>query len=85
MMLTCDKCGRKHPLTDDDVVFFYPRFFCLSCGSKLPFVIDEKQLAALRNSNDRGRRVADLAGLPPEDTIRRVHKGDGAAGPESGG
>lgn len=85
MMLTCEKCGRKHPLTDDDVAFFHPRFFCLSCGSKLPFALGEKELAALQNSNDRNRRLTDVAGLPPEETVRRVHKSDGAAGPEGGG
>ena len=85
MMLTCEKCGRKQPLTDDDVAFFHPRFFCLSCGAKLPFALDEKELAALKNSNDRARGLTDRAGLPPEETVRRVHTGDGAAGPESGG
>ena len=85
MMLTCEKCGRKHPLTDDDVAFFHPRFFCLSCGAKLPFQIGEKELSALRASNDRNRRVADRTGLPPEDTIRRVHRQEGDSGPEGGG
>ncbi len=85
MMIACGKCGRKHPLTDEDVAFFHPRFFCLSCGTKLPFEIDEKKLAALRGDNDRNRLLSDRAGLPPEETIRRVHKVDGAAGAESGG
>jgi len=85
MLLTCEKCGRKHPLTDDDVASFHPRFFCLSCGSKVPFALDEKELSALQHSNDRDRRLTDLASLPPEETVRRVHKGDGAAGPESSG
>ena len=84
MMLTCAKCGRKHPLSDDDVVAFYPRFFCLSCGEKLPFGIPESELAALRASNDRDRRLNDVQGLPPEDTIRRVHKGV-EGGPGGGG
>lgn len=75
MMLTCAKCGRKHPLSDEDVAFFYPRFFCLSCGEKLPFTVQDAQLQQLRDSNDRNRRLADTAGLPAEDTIRRVHKG----------
>ena len=83
MMLTCAKCGRKHPLSDDDVVAFYPRFFCLSCGEKLPFDVKESELTELRASNDRDRRLTDVAGLPPEETIRRVHKG--AAGGDSGG
>jgi len=47
MILTCAKCGRKQPLTDDDVVNFYPRFFCLSCGTKLPFDVPETKLREL--------------------------------------
>lgn len=83
MMLTCAKCGRNHPLSDDDVVFFYPRFFCLSCGQKLPFQVDEAKLAELRARNDRDTRLTDVAGLPPQDTVRRVHKG--TPGGEGGG
>jgi hypothetical protein len=74
MMLTCAKCGCKHPLSDEDVASFYPRFFCLQCGEKLPFDIKEAELKQLRDSNDRGRRLNDLAGLPAEETVRRVHK-----------
>ena len=77
MMLTCAKCGRKHPLSDEDVAFFHPRFFCLSCGDKLPFDVKEAELAQLRASNDRDRRLTDVAGLPPQDTVRRVHKATG--------
>jgi len=81
MMLTCAKCGRKHPLSDDDVVNFYPRFFCLSCGTKLPFEMKESELQALRGSNDRNRKVTDLAGLPPQDQFRKVVKsGDESSG-----
>ena len=82
MMLTCGKCGRKHPLTDEDVAFFHPRFFCLSCGEKMEFAVAEPKLASLRNSNDRSRTLpaADLQGLPPSDQPRRVVKrADGGA------
>ena len=82
MMLTCGKCGRKHPLTDEDVAFFHPRFFCLSCGEKMEFAVAEPKLAALRNSNDRTRTLAaaDLQGLPSADQPRRVVKrADGGA------
>lgn len=67
MTLTCAKCGRKHPVTDDDVAAFYPRFFCLSCGVKLPFDVPEKKVFELQHSNDRARTIAaaDLQGLPP--------------------
>jgi hypothetical protein len=74
MMLTCAKCGRTQPLTDDDVANFYPRFFCLSCGAKLPFDVPETKLRELFHSNDRARTLSDLAGLPAQDTVRRVHK-----------
>jgi hypothetical protein len=83
MMLTCAKCGRKHPLSDDDVANFYPRFFCLSCGEKLAFDLKESELRDLRASNDRDRRLADVAGLPSQETVRRVHKG--VTGSEGGG
>jgi len=83
MMITCAKCGRKHPLSDDDVVAFYPRFFCLACGVKLPFDISEADLQKLRASNDRDRRLTDVAGLPSQETVRRVHKASG--GSESSG
>jgi hypothetical protein len=85
MMLTCAKCGRKHPLTEDDVVFFYPRFFCLSCGDRLSFPLDESQLQQLRSKADRDRRLQDVQGLEAPDTIRRVHRRADGAGAESGG
>ena len=37
MTLTCTTCGRQHPMTDEDIAYFHPRFFCLSCGRKLEF------------------------------------------------
>jgi hypothetical protein len=84
MMLTCAKCGRKHPMSDEDLAAFYPRFFCLSCGEKLPFDAAAPKIHELRHSNDRARKLAtaDLQGLPPADQVRRVVKRDGA---DSGG
>jgi hypothetical protein len=86
MMLTCAKCGRRHPITDDDVVAFYPRFFCLSCGEKLAFDLPEARILDLRHSNDRERTLAaaDLEGLPPADQPLKFVKKDGA-GAEGGG
>jgi hypothetical protein len=75
MTLTCSSCGRHHPLTDDEVVFFYPRFFCLSCGQKVPFVIDEARLASLRQSNDRDRCLHEKKGPDTQETMRHV-RGD---------
>ncbi|HZE99961.1 MAG TPA: hypothetical protein VE981_23340 [Planctomycetota bacterium] len=75
-MITCTKCGRKHPMTDDDIAYFYPRFFCLSCGQKLPFDIAPDKLEALRHSNDRGRKITDdLSVLPPMSEFRKVAQG----------
>jgi hypothetical protein len=86
MMLTCAKCGRRHPVSDDDVAAFYPRFFCLSCGEKLNFDLPEAKILELKHSNDRARKLAaaDLQGLPPADQPRRVVKRDGGSS-ESGG
>lgn len=87
-MLTCAKCGRKHPLSDEDVAFFHPRFFCLSCGEKLPFEgVPDGKLAELRRSNNRQVLIsaADLQGLPPVDQLRRIQKSTGGAAAESGG
>ena len=76
MMLTCTNCGRKHPMTDDDIAYFHPRFFCLSCGKKLPFTISDAELFKLRHSNDPSRRFADdLSSLPPQAEFRKVAKG----------
>ena len=83
MIIACQNCHRKHPLTDEDIAYFYPRFFCLSCGAKVPFQVQESDLQQLRASNDRNRRLTDVAGVPEEETIRRVQKG--TAGADSSG
>ncbi len=75
MMITCEKCGRKHPMTDDDIAYFYPRFFCLSCGQKLNFALSEAKILELKHSNDPSRKLTDIAGLPPAGELRRVAKG----------
>jgi Fe2+ or Zn2+ uptake regulation protein len=59
MTLTCEKCGRKHPLTEEEVISFHPRFFCLSCGTTIPFNVPAEKLAELRRSNDPDRRLTD--------------------------
>ena len=69
-------------MSDEDVAFFHPRFYCLSCGEKMAFDVTEPALATLRRSNDRARTLAaaDLEGLPPSDQLRKVVKSaDGAA------
>ena len=76
MMLTCSNCSRQHPLTDDDIAYFHPRFFCLSCGKKLPFTVPDTKVQELKHSNDPARRLADdLSTLPPQNQLRRVAQG----------
>jgi len=76
MMIACTNCGRQHPLTDDEIASFHPRFFCLSCGKKLEFAISEAKLLELRHSNDPSRRLTDdLSKLPPTGEFRKVAKG----------
>ena len=72
MNLTCGKCGHQHPLSDDDVVFFHPRFFCLSCGDRIPMKIDESSLEKLRVSNNRDRKIENSGGAPAQETVRQV-------------
>ena len=75
-MITCENCGRKHPMTEEDIVYFYPRFFCLSCGKKLSFAVTEAKLAELKHSNDPSRKLTDdLASLPPQSEFRKVAQG----------
>ena len=76
MMIICTNCGRQHPMTDEDIAYFHPRFFCLSCGKKLDFAISDAKLLELRHSNDPGRRLNDdLSKLPPQGELRKVAKG----------
>ncbi len=85
MILTCAKCGRRHPLSEEDVVAFHPRFFCLSCGQRIAFEVEEKLLSELRGKNDRERRLSDGTGAsPPAETMRRVRPEDGAQGMDGG-
>ena len=81
MILTCGTCGRKHPLTEDDAVYFHPRFFCLSCGGMMPISMDETTLVQLRAKTDRDRRLPNSVPLPSRQTVRHVKKeGDGEQG-----
>jgi len=77
MIITCQNCNRKHPFTDDDIAYFHPRFFCLSCGRKLEFNLPEAKIFELKHSNDPGRSLAeaDLKSLPPSAEPRKVAKG----------
>jgi hypothetical protein len=57
MTLDCPKCGRRNVLSEEDSVFFYPRFLCLSCGTRLPIPMSpEDYLKKVRNP-DLDRRI----------------------------
>ena len=77
MMITCANCGRQHPMTDEDIAWFHPRFFCLSCGKKLEFAVSDAKLLELRHSNDPSRKLGEkeVASLPPVSQFRKVAKG----------
>jgi hypothetical protein len=81
MMITCSKCGRKQPLTEEDLAAFHPYFFCLTCGEKMTLATPDAALRTIQRSNDRSRTLAaaDLQGLPPADQVRKVVRRDGAA------
>ena len=65
LTLDCPKCGRQNVLSEDDAVFFYPRFQCLSCGTRLPVPLTAEEYLKKSRNPDRDRRVqADGAGRP---------------------
>lgn len=86
MMLTCAKCSRKQPLSDEDVASFYPRFFCFTCGAKIPFDLSDAKVFELRHSNDANRALAksEIAAVPVE-AVRKVLKAGGSAAAASDG
>ena len=57
IQLTCPKCSRQHPITDDEAVFFYPRFFCLSCGQKMEIPLKPDEYMRQTRVPDRDRRI----------------------------
>jgi DNA-directed RNA polymerase subunit RPC12/RpoP len=87
MILTCAKCGRRHPLTEEEVAFFYPRFFCLSCGERIAFPVDEERVRELKAQNDPDRRLSpeDLRALDGKDRPRKALREAGAGGGADGG
>ena len=85
MILACGTCGRKHPLSEEDAVFFHPRFFCLSCGGKIPITMDETTLDQLHAKTDRDRRLPDSVPLPARQTVRHVKNEDDGARETDGG
>jgi len=73
LTLDCPKCGRRNVLSEDDSIFFYPRFMCLSCGGKLQIPLStEEYLKKLRNP-DRDRRIqVDGSTSRPQAPIKAV-------------
>jgi hypothetical protein len=71
LTLACPKCGRRNILSEDDAVFFYPRFFCLSCGTRLAIPLStEEYLKKLRNP-DRDRRIqVDGEAAPAQGPVK---------------
>ena len=57
MKLACPKCQKAFPLTEDDAVLFYPRVFCLACGTAIPLPLSVDQHLALARKNDRDRKL----------------------------
>jgi hypothetical protein len=57
LTLDCPKCGRRNVLSDDDAVFFYPRFMCLSCGTRLSIPLTPEEYLKRMRDPDRDRRV----------------------------
>ena len=72
MILNCESCGRKHPLSDDDVAFFHPQLFCLACGAWIAITRDDKKLLELQRENDRDRRVPNTPKLKSEETVGHI-------------
>ena len=73
LTLDCPKCGRRNVLSEDDAVFFYPRFLCLSCGTRLDIPLStEEYLKKLRNP-DRDRRIqVDGMSSRPQAPVKPV-------------
>ena len=57
LTLDCPKCGRRNVLSEDDSVFFYPRFNCLSCGTKLAIPLSADEYLKKKRNPDLDRRV----------------------------
>ena len=73
LTLDCPKCGRRNILSEDDAVFFYPKFQCLSCGSKLDIPLSSQDYLKKLRDPDRDRRVdASGSGPRPQGPIKAI-------------
>ena len=75
LTLDCTKCGRRNVLSDDDAVLFYPRFHCLSCGTRLAIPLSPAEYFKRQGDPDRDRRVegsgsrtGPLKAVPPSSS-----------------
>ncbi|HEY3227466.1 MAG TPA: hypothetical protein VGK61_10790 [Planctomycetota bacterium] len=69
--LNCPKCGRRNVLSEDDAVLFYPRFFCLSCGTRLMVPLSTEEYLKKLRDPDRDRRIRlDGKAAPPPAPVK---------------
>lgn len=73
LTLDCPKCGRRNVLSEDDAVFFYPRFQCLSCGTRLAIPLSAEDYLKKQREPDRDRRVqVDGSTSRPQAPVKAV-------------
>ena len=78
LKLDCPKCGRRNVLSEDDAVFFYPRFNCLSCGTKLAIPLSHDEYWKKSRNPDRDRRVESDGSSGPIKAVPPSSKGGDA-------
>ena len=65
LTLICAHCSRSIPLSEDDVALFYPQFYCLGCGEKIPLPITPEEALKLAHKIDRKRTLNSTDGRKP--------------------
>ncbi len=73
LTLDCPKCGRRNVLSEDDAVFFYPRFQCLSCGTRLNIPLTPEDYLKKLRDPDRDRRIqSDGLSSRPQAPVKPI-------------
>lgn len=73
LTLDCPKCGRRNVLSEDDAVFFYPRFMCLSCATRLTIPMTAEEYLNKSRQSDRDRRIqVDGSSSRPKASLKAV-------------
>lgn len=68
-------------MTEDDAVFFFPRFQCLSCGNRLAIPLSTEDYLKLVRNPDRDRRVrVDGTGPRPQAPVKPAPRAAGDSG-----